>query len=748
MQDFTAGGVAVLNQLTNALNNEAQNERARVYLQAEQRRQLEKNFEVKTTLANQLLATDPQGALELFNDGLRGFGMSVTMDQFHPAMKGFEAVADLMRANDHQGAQLMLASMKQRGMLVNLNDAKRALSLEQELRQQQAAAQADTVMRLQYPGIDRAQQTVNAYRAYQQGQVPAEDLHALYGTTDMADITQRVAKDEAIVQGFEEQANLKSTIQTALANNPTLGDDLVKTSLMTRVDPEKAAKAEISRLLQLPSLDEAQNRRLNALASVYGSPQLQESLGLKNAANAKRQLQAEMEALGERLGTLQDTTGVLNAAEGAVASISPETKGAVNPSKPMDERQAQDYAKLTTIRLAEGQKFLQDQAKRVKDLDRSISESEQQMAAVAKQLVGAPAGRKETLRQQQTELERSLSAQHAMKRLLTTHNPYQLAAQEAAVAQATTEDERDAAKTQLTAMQRAYADDLDTVQEESVRLQRRQRMLTAGMSEAERKEELEQRQNLALTAVFEARNRGVNMTQAVKDAVTTYKLGNAAALMKSVNEMMGPALIQAQNEFALLPSHTPQVAAMIARKYGVSVKDVLEGIKDPNKPLVSIQQNAPSERKDIAGGRSQLDMVGRIQNLYHPDFVGPVDSRVGRVKSLTGLIKEQEAEFRSAVKLMRVELRKFYFGTAQSRQELAGALEAIPDIDMSDEQFRAALTQTEKNIKSMLSRQLETMEQSDVKAPKPKPFESRYRELEATGLSKPDIFKKLQDEGY
>jgi hypothetical protein len=212
----------------------------------------------------------------------------------------------------------------------------------------------------------------------------------------------------------------------------------------------------------------------------------------------------------------------------------------------------------------------------------------------------------------------------------------------------------------------------------------------------------------------------------------------------------GAGLWEAQNMFAMLPSdrQTPQEAARIATLLGVSAKDVLEGIKNPNKPLVDINMNSPSERKDIAEERSQLDMIARIAELYNPGFVGPVDSRVGYLKSATGAIKEQEAQFRSAVTLMRAQLRKFYFGTAQSKQELAGSLEAIPDLNMTDPQFEASLQQTRENVRSILRRRGEVMEQSGVRNPKGKSFSDRYDELKKAGHDKDAIFRKMQQEGY
>lgn len=630
MQDFSGPGQAAIGQLTTLITNEAANDRAKVYLQAEQRRQMEKNFEVKTSLANQMMATDPNTALELFNDGLRGFGVTVTMDQFRPAMKGFEVVADLMRKNDIQGAQLTLKSLKDRGMLTNLNDAKKALELEQTLRQQHAQSQAETVMKLQYPEIDRAQQTVNAMRDYRDGKLDQNELFKLYGTTDMAQIEQRAAQDETIVQGFEDHANLRQTIQTAFVNNPGLADDVTKANLLNLADPEKRRNARLSQLLVNQNRTEKEETELNALALLSNKPQLIEALGLKNATTDKLRIQRELETVGNRLGTIQDVTGVLDTAEGAVASIDPKAAGLPDGSKPMDEKAAQEYAKRVTIRLGEGQQFLEANAKRLSALDEAMAGMTQQLESLKPQLVGAPAARRAQLAEQQTNLTRALEASQAMKRLLSTHNPYQMAAQEAAVATATDEDEKKQAALTLKQMQRQRQDDLDTLQDESLRLQRQQRQLQGHMTKADRDEDVERRLNHATDAVLGAMNKGIGRTEAVKQSLQVYGV-KAADLNKQIDAALSDNETQAKTEFSLLPDsqQTTQNAGLIGRKWKVSPEKVMEGIRRPNTPLVQIGQEK-AEAKKVGEGFGE-----QYVNIQQADLKSGVTlSKLDRMEQL------------------------------------------------------------------------------------------------------------------
>jgi|CXWL01.1.fsa_nt_gi hypothetical protein len=246
----------------------------------------------------------------------------------------------------------------------------------------------------------------------------------------------------------------------------------------------------------------------------------------------------------------------------------------------------------------------------------------------------------------------------------------------------------------------------------------------------------------------EARTR----TEIAQDSLTFRQ---SEAGQKHVRQQ---AVDKAQNEFAQLPAgqQTPQQAGAIAAKYStdsvsVGASDVLLGIKNPNKALVEIYQNSPGERKEIAEKRSQIELLTDVEATFKPGYVGPLDAKFGRLKSYTGLISDEEAEFRSSAKLLRTELRKFFFGLAQSGIEIKGSLEAIPDPDtMSDNQFQASLRVTKKNVQEGLKQQLAVMEQSGVKSPKPKPLDERYGELKKTmkGATERDIFNALRDEGY
>ncbi|MEE8208240.1 MAG: hypothetical protein V3T88_04700 [Nitrosomonadaceae bacterium] len=100
----------------------------------------------------------------------------------------------------------------------------------------------------------------------------------------------------------------------------------------------------------------------------------------------------------------------------------------------------------------------------------------------------------------------------------------------------------------------------------------------------------------------------------------------------------------------------------------------------------------------------QLAGLDNIDKLFDKKFVGPIQGRLGRGKAATGIgLTKEEANFRSAVKKQTAELRRLYFGTAQTASELKNSLEAIPAINMPDVAFRAAMDQTRVNVNNTLA---------------------------------------------
>lgn len=164
------------------------------------------------------------------------------------------------------------------------------------------------------------------------------------------------------------------------------------------------------------------------------------------------------------------------------------------------------------------------------------------------------------------------------------------------------------------------------------------------------------------------------------------------------------------------------------------------------KRAPGVQVNiSPGERKERTEAVAMLKGLHSILADFRGRYVGPIDSRLGAIQSTLNLISQPEADFRSSVQLLRTELRKFYFGTAQSKQELAGALEALPSLDLSDKQFPAAVNASVKKLQRYLQAQDEVLKTQKTRPSMPE----RLRFLmDVLGADERTAFEVLIEEGY
>jgi hypothetical protein len=148
---------------------------------------------------------------------------------------------------------------------------------------------------------------------------------------------------------------------------------------------------------------------------------------------------------------------------------------------------------------------------------------------------------------------------------------------------------------------------------------------------------------------------------------------------------------------------------------------ISKALADSNMALREVERvrgfmeggNIKDKQGDIVGNKWTGPLQGRQASIPGAAFLlgGGTPIQLGRSLTLRKL-KKEEAIFRSAVKLMRTQMRKAFFGAAQTKTELAGSLESIPDTDMNDVQFLAALDATEANLKSHIEELEKAGEQS------------------------------------
>lgn len=571
----------------------SEDQRAERLMRLQEQQNIAKNFESFAHLAQSVKSTDKNLALQFMNRGLQGFGVSLTMEQFDPAMQGFETVAGLMRDNDHQGAVNVLQAMHDSGMVTNLRDMQRAEELRQQAHSSLGQEHAETVMQMQYPEEHASQQRVNAYRAFQRGEVDQEHISQLYGTPDPTEQLHQFARDEAKVQAFEAQSGMRATLARAFSQAPGLGRKAIESSVSEFIGAKPRALVRIGQLMDKPELTEQEELELQSLGGRYGTEHLQRSLDIQTAARQAKQLTLDLNETKARSTAVRGLLDTLQVADTSIAERA-ATRAQTKPLKgtlPASEAdQVHQQHALQDKWIAEEEQVFNGQTAGARQ--QAEQEAGQQRIVadqLAKEIVYANPDKKEALQRRKKEALRAADSNEAMARLLGEENPYLIAQMEADVVKKTDGKERDRALDRLNKLRSSRAKDLMIVQAEQERLQDRHVQLTAQLGKAEKEADEDQRITEAVAVIDKARGRGISTTTAMRDASREFRVPESK-LFKVFQQHLSLGLVDAQNEYAALPAgqQTPQGAARIGKKYGVSAKDVMEGIKDPNKPLVQV----------------------------------------------------------------------------------------------------------------------------------------------------------------
>jgi len=613
-----------------------------------------KDFEFKGNLAYKLLETDPAAALDLMNDGLKPFKLSMTMEQLRPAMKGLEVMADSLRTGDHKGAAGVLKVMKDRGMLVNLGDLQRANELgaqaEQGLAQQQAAAILPEPA--EPPGVQGARQIVGILQEVDgdPSRLAPNEIERLTGSKDQAQQLKVIHGAQAIVEGHEASVQMlareRGHLQKQFELDPSAFGKASDLRLRSTMDPETTAKGRIADLLQNPQRSEQEERELHAKISVYGSPQLQAAFLEKSATNERARLLARVDETRQQHARISEQLDLLRSAQDKA-----QTLNFGLTSSRVDDTQGREVALKNATRLAEAKVFEQATAPMLEQI-RGFEESVQgQKDQLNKQAVMASPARAREIDAQLKDLESSMVVNRSLSRLLTDESPYAIAQKEAELHGIKDPAQREQAMSALEKLKSRREADVAVLEKEKARLTTLESSLSGQLPAADQKVLYENNLRLAHQAVVQATGQGAPLQSAISKAGKRFGV-ELRDLAKNVLEARGAGAWEAQIEFAALPdaAQTSQAAARVAKKYGVSPQDVMAGIKKPNQPLVNIEnkQETASAKKigeklgeryvDIQdggfAGSQQLQKLARMDQLLEGVHTGALVPTLTQIQSI------------------------------------------------------------------------------------------------------------------
>lgn len=132
-------------------------------------------------------------------------------------------------------------------------------------------------------------------------------------------------------------------------------------------------------------------------------------------------------------------------------------------------------------------------------------------------------------------------------------------------------------------------------------------------------------------------------------------------------------------------------------------------------------QPTASQQTALAEQETGIALIGSIERLYKPQYVGPVVGRATKAQMQipgTPDVSPDVAEFYSAVANLRNEIIRLMSGAAVSGAEEQRMKAQLPDVTDKPSVFVSKLTQTRKNRETLLARTLTRSGQPGV-APMP-----------------------------
>lgn len=132
------------------------------------------------------------------------------------------------------------------------------------------------------------------------------------------------------------------------------------------------------------------------------------------------------------------------------------------------------------------------------------------------------------------------------------------------------------------------------------------------------------------------------------------------------------------------------------------------------------------ERGQISTIKSDLDTMGYLKDNIPTSLVGPLASRtMTPLAEITDTLSPQEQKWLATLDLQETKDKKFYAGTAQSKQELKGLLKSVPNRGMPVGKLKAAIQANIENKARVYKRVRETLLQAGIRDPGALPLEQQ-----------------------
>jgi len=711
----------------------------------EQQRQNNITFDNNMRIFNALGADLPDGGHQFLQKAVQAIApdFDVPPEMTQKGGKMLKLVAEAISGGEVEQARSLLDAGVQAGYFRSMKDLNEAARLQQVVNKDRAQRVAE----LTKPVPDYVKAAQDRLDAYHKG-----EGQYVYGGNPQEQFEASMRDAFVMEQGkqiFAEQDRLRRMFVV----NPALASKALDGSLDVATDPKKVAYTRIAGLMmRYDELAPDEMRELQALATTYGTAEMQQSLQLRteraNAQLLNKQL-ADVQNRREMFGQAFAMQGQAQADASEITAGFQAYQDGLGENPTVEEvsgARIQLDGLNTRLNGAE-QAYRQSTMGPAQFLQQEAAQAKGQATGFKAQAARASASSREMLMERAREAEHVAQSSEAAHRLLTDLNPYSLSKLEANVAllQSEVADRKahgadmeevdrqlDAAKGLLDQRMKERDQAQATVQSEHLRVMQREKIMRAKMTEAERKAEREGRLVNASQAVFDMMQQGASYDRAVVTAAKDFELppkdirDQAGSVIEPLRltqgqMAMGTAINAFRTQFKSEPSEGEMVDLQnkVMKQYpGLKREDLLKGLV---KSSIDLHVVSSAERGQIAEGRATLGRLSEIERGFKPDYVGFLDKKIGNMRQFFSALPQEQADWYASVEQYGIEQRHRIFGSALTKTEKASALAAIPNAAMSDQEFQAAIKESKKWEERMLSERTGVAEEVGVKAPQPVP---------------------------
>ena len=159
-------------------------------------------------------------------------------------------------------------------------------------------------------------------------------------------------------------------------------------------------------------------------------------------------------------------------------------------------------------------------------------------------------------------------------------------------------------------------------------------------------------------------------------------------------------------------------------------QELISGVPQSKQQITNV---APTAIEHMVDSRTMLDQIKQLEESYKKEYVGPIDNLWASMKEkapgVFGPIGKDEATFRKKVNQVVLSAKKLFIGTAQSKAETEGFVEAYMNLGQNDTVFESAISGLREMTRTSLQARSRLMAEIAAGQKKPMTITERAAQL-------------------